>query len=51
LVDLAKQVSYVRNTFETLKALRSFIGASSMRYEIFEQIWIKLWTKNFKKFE
>ncbi|XP_060845501.1 zinc finger MYM-type protein 1-like [Rhopalosiphum padi] len=42
LVDLAKQVSYVRNTFGTLKALHSFIGASSKRYEIFEQIWIKL---------
>ncbi|XP_025192782.1 zinc finger MYM-type protein 1-like isoform X2 [Melanaphis sacchari] len=45
LVDLAKQVSYVRNTFGTLKALHNFIGASSKRYEIFEQIRIKMGDK------
>lgn len=45
LVDLAKQVPYVRNTFGTLKALHSFISASSKRHEIFEQLWIKLGNK------
>jgi len=45
LVDLAKQVSYVRNTFGTLKTLYSFIGASSKRHEIFEQIQIKMGNK------
>jgi len=46
LVDLAKQVSYVRNTFGTLKVLHSFIGASSKRYAIFEKIWIQIGNKN-----
>ncbi|XP_022170796.1 zinc finger MYM-type protein 1-like, partial [Myzus persicae] len=45
LVDLAKQVSYVRNTFGTLKTLHSFIGASSKRYQIFEQIRTKMGDK------
>lgn len=45
LVDLAKQVAYVRNTFGTLNALYTFIGASSKRYGIFEQIWVKMGNK------
>lgn len=45
LVDLAKQVSYVRNTFGTLNTLHCFIGASSKRYGIFEQIWVKMGNK------
>jgi len=42
---LAKQVSYVRNTFGTLKALHSFFVAFSKKYEIFEKIWIKMGNK------
>lgn len=45
MVNLAKQISYVRNTCGTFKALHSFIGASK-RYKIFEKIWIKLSDKN-----
>ncbi|CAI6376471.1 unnamed protein product [Macrosiphum euphorbiae] len=38
LIDLAKQVSYVRNVFGTLNTLHNFIGASSKRHAIFEKM-------------
>lgn len=38
LIDLAKQLSYVRNTFESLQSLYNFIGASPKRNAIFETI-------------
>jgi len=38
LIDLAKQLSYVRNTFGSLQSLHNFIGASSKRNAIFETI-------------
>lgn len=38
LVDLSKQLSFVRNTFGTLQKLYSFMGASSKRNSIFEKI-------------
>lgn len=38
LVDLAKQISCVRNMFGTLRTLYSFIGASSKRFTVFEQM-------------
>jgi len=37
LVDLAKSVSMVRNTFGTLSTLHNFIKASSKRYAIFKK--------------
>ncbi|XP_026811042.1 zinc finger MYM-type protein 1-like [Rhopalosiphum maidis] len=39
LIDLAKQVSYVRNVFGTLNTLHNFIGASSKRHAIFEKMY------------
>ncbi|XP_022160851.1 zinc finger MYM-type protein 1-like [Myzus persicae] len=41
LVDLSKVIPHVRNTFGTLQSLYSFIGASSKRYSIFEQIMLE----------
>lgn len=38
LVDLAKQIACVRNMFGTLRTLYSFIGASSKRFSVFEQM-------------
>ncbi|CAI6362199.1 unnamed protein product [Macrosiphum euphorbiae] len=38
LIDLAKQLSYVRNTFGSLQSLHNFIRASSKRNAIFETI-------------
>lgn len=38
LVDLAKQITCVRNMFGTLRTLYSFIGASSKRFSVFEQM-------------
>lgn len=40
LVDLSKQVSYVRNTFGTLQSLYSFVGASSKRNAVFESVYL-----------
>ena len=42
LIDLAKQVSYVRNVFGTLKTLHNFINGSSKRQAIFDKIRLKL---------
>lgn len=41
LVDLSKVISHVRNTFGILQSLYSFIGASSKRCSIFEQIMLE----------
>lgn len=38
LVDLSKQLSFVRNTFGTLQTLYSFMRASSKRNSVFENI-------------
>jgi len=38
LVDLAKSVPMVRNTFGTLSTLHNFIKASSKRYAIFKKV-------------